>query len=83
MEQSERIEKVEETAKGVEADYTRLLEGVEKRAKWAKVQEANGSAAHGGKRKKRVVDEEDEDDDEDVVGGAREVIAAKRPKVAG
>ncbi|OCL14823.1 histone acetyltransferase type B [Glonium stellatum] len=82
MEQSERVEKVEETAKGVEADYARLLEGVEKRAKWAKVQEANGSAVRGGKRKKRVI-ADDDDDDGDVLGSAQEVVAAKRPKVTG
>ncbi|KAF2144161.1 uncharacterized protein K452DRAFT_246383 [Aplosporella prunicola CBS 121167] len=64
IEESERVEKVEQALGGVETDYIRLLEGAERRA-------ANGEGASGGsgkkpaKRKKAVIEDEDEDEDEE------------------
>jgi histone acetyltransferase 1 len=81
LDADERVEKVEETAKGVQADYERLLEGVEKRVKWAAQEAFASTPSSNAKWKRRRVIESEEDDDDDEAG-ERETVASKRPKIS-
>lgn len=93
LDAAERVEKVEETVRNVEAEYARLLEGVERRAGrpgWGDAGAGEGGLGRevNGKRRKRVVDEEDEGEDEGEDGADGEedgegggAVAAKRTRV--
>ncbi|PNS19452.1 hypothetical protein CAC42_7296 [Sphaceloma murrayae] len=68
LDREERVDKVEAAVEGLQADYERLLEGVERREKAAL---ANGSTTNGEtngkKRRKRVHVEEDDDEGAEAV----------------
>ncbi|QSZ31397.1 hypothetical protein DSL72_000962 [Monilinia vaccinii-corymbosi] len=80
LDRGERIDKLNETLMGVEADYGRLIKAVEERSEREKPIAIEKGALNGN-GKRATTEEKEEDEDEDEEGGQNEEPLAKRLKL--